>query len=200
MSLSKKDQLRKKKPLKEKLCAYSGCDNLFTPNSRDHKCCHYTCATAYAKEVKAERKRKDQNKSKAELRNTDKVLISKDVQKIANRIGKLKEMIKGNLDCCTCGGRSPQMDGGHWLPTSTYSPIRYNVCQINPQCKSCNRFNGGMPKEYREYMIEKVGLEKVLWFESHKGTTMRYSLDYLLRYKRVMGKKLKKMEKRYAEM
>ena len=58
------------------------------------------------------------------------------------------------------------MDGGHAYPTSTYSPIRYYTLQIRPQCVKCNRFNGGAPKEFEEYLTRELGTEKVNWLKS----------------------------------
>ena len=136
---------------------------------------------------------------KKAFKNSDKVHLKKDVQRIANRLGKLHNMINGHNECVTCGGYSEkQMDGGHCFPTSTYSPIRYYTLQIRPQCVKDNRFNGGMPKEFKAYLIKELGSKKVEWLESHKGqVTKKFTVEYLQKYKKVMGKRLKRQEKLY---
>ena len=98
--------------------------------------------------------------------------------------------------CSACGHRnSGQFDGGHFLPTSGYSAIRYNTNQIHLQCKRCNRFNGGMPKEYRLFMINKYGLEYVEKLESTKIKTVLYSTEYYQKLIRVVRKKIKRLSK-----
>jgi len=195
-----KAQQLKKKQLKEKTCAYSKCENTFIPHNGWHKTCGWRCAIDYQKEIVARRKVKENRKALKEFRDGDKSILRKDAQKIANRLGKLQDLIKGNPNCVTCGGYSKnQMDGGHAYPTSTYSPIRYYTLQIRNQCVKCNRFNGGMASEFKEYLTLELGAEKVLWLESHKGQiTKKFTVEYLQKYKRVMGKRLKQQEKRYT--
>lgn len=53
--MSKKEQTRKRTGPKEVECAYSGCNQTFKPNNRQHKCHHFTCSMAYTKEVKRQR-------------------------------------------------------------------------------------------------------------------------------------------------
>ena len=195
--ITKQDQLKKTKKLKTKPCKYSKCKKDFVPVNRKHICCDWKCGIEYAKEKEAKRKISDNRKAKKEYRDSDKPTLRKDAQKIANRLGKLHNMIRGIERCVTCGSfSSNQMDGGHAYPTSTYSPIRYYTLQIRPQCVKCNRFNGGSPKEFEEYLIRELGTEKVNWLKSHKGKiTKKFTAEYLQKYKKVMGRRLRRQEK-----
>lgn len=199
MTYTKEAQLKgkTKKPRTRKCLS---CREWFKPDQEGVTTCSIPCAIEYGKVTAPKEAKKAQNRAKRKLRNEHKPSLKEDVQKIANRIGKLQNMLKGKNECVTCGRfSSKQMDGGHYLPTSTYSPIRYYTLQIRPQCVTCNRYNGGMPKEYRPYLIKELGLEKVLWLESHKGQIRQYSTAYLQRYKLVMGKRLRVLEKRLKE-
>ena len=166
-------------------------------NTFQATCC-VECAIKDGQKRSEIARKKDINKARKEFKNNDKAILRKDCQKIANRLGKLHNMINGHCECITCGSFSEnQMDGGHCFPTSTYSPIRYYTLQIRPQCVKCNRFNGGMPKEFKEYLIKDLGVKKVLWLESHKGQiTKKFTVQYLQKYKKVMGKRLREQEKK----
>ena len=171
------------------------CSEKFRPiNTFQTFCFKNECITEHNRVTKEKANRRDLK----DFRAKDTPMLRKDVQKIANRLGKLYNMINGHNECVTCGGySSKQMDGGHCYPTSTYSPIRYYTLQIRPQCVPCNRYNGGMPKEYRIYLIGELGLKKVEWLESHKGQiTKKFTASYLQKYKKVMGKRLKKQEEK----
>ncbi len=160
MSLSKKDQLKKKKPLKEKLCAYSGCDNLFVPNSRQHKCCHYTCSVKWAKEVKAERKRKEAALSLKEFNQNDISWLKENAQKYFNEYIRLRDK---DLGCISCGNRTRQMHAGHFKPKGSNGNIRFNEDNCHKQCALCNdgsKLSGNLV-EYRKNLIKKIGIERV---------------------------------------
>ncbi len=193
--MTKAEQLHKNKEPKLRQRKCKQCRQWFTPDNKYQETCSVECAIEYAPKKMAKEKRK----SIRRFRESDKSKLKRDVQRIANRLGKLHNMIRGYKECITCGSYSKlQMDGGHCFPTSTYSPIRYYTLQIRPQCVKCNRFNGGSPKEFKVYLISELGSEKVEWLESHKGiTTKKFTVEYLQKYKRVMGKRLRMQEKRY---
>ena len=184
--------------MKTKKCR--NCKAEFTPTRPFEICCGYLCSIEYARAKITAKRKKDTSRVKREFKNSDKCHLKMQVQKIANRLGKLQNMIKGHNECVTCGAFSEnQMDGGHAFPTSTYSPIRYYTLQIRPQCVKCNRFNGGQPKEYRAYLASELGEDKVRWLESHKGKiTKKFTVEYLQKYKKAMGKRLKRQEKAYS--
>ena len=122
-----------------------------------------------------------------------------DCQKLANKIGKLNGYLQGQTTCITCQiqlSTQNQVDGGHGFPTSTYSGIRFYTTQIKPQCVRCNRHNSGMRAEFEAVLTKLYGQEKVDWLKSHKGVTRKYTVEYLKKYKTVMGKRLKTLENR----
>ncbi len=182
------------KPKREIKCVVCG-DKFIRWNTFQKVCQNPDCIIANSKKIQ----KKNIAKEKREFRSNDKPTLRRDCQKIANRLGKLHNMIKGHSECVTCGGFNKlQMDGGHCFPTSTYSPIRYYTLQIRPQCVKDNRFNGGMPTEFKAYLVKELGKEKVEWLESHKGQiTKKFTTEYLKKYKKVMGKRLKQQEKLY---
>jgi hypothetical protein len=114
-------------------------------------------------------------------------------QKLVNRYARLRDFKENGLRCVTCSSTTGKRDGGHFLPTSGYSAIRYNTNQIHQQCVNCNQYNGGRPKEYRVFMIKKYGLEYVENLESSRNKTRSYSVEYYQKLIRVVRKKIKKI-------
>jgi hypothetical protein len=192
--LTKLAQLKKVHKPKRKRCKLKSCNKLFVPGRAMQPCCSFAHEFEYATSnidelVKVGAKLRDKEKRAAKLKTT----LKKRVQDLANKYGRLREKSRGNNFCVTCGSPNAK-DGGHFLPTSQYRPIRYYTLQINPQCITCNQYNGGMRAEYREYMIKRFGLEKVLWLESNKQGDRKYSTEYYEKYLRVMRKRIKRYE------
>jgi hypothetical protein len=199
MQLQNKSKKPKRKRCKE-------CNELFTPTRQMQPCCSMKCNIAYSTKNLdvlvahgAKNRVKEANKKKTTWKQSDKSTLAEKMQKLANRYGRLREISRGNDFCVTCGAKNVKFDGGHFLPTSQYRPIRYYTLQINPQCVNCNQYNGGRPKEYRDYMIERFGLEKVEWLESHKQGDAKYTVEYYQKYLRVMGKRIKRYEEKIKE-
>jgi len=156
--------------------------------------CCIECAFAYVKQQKEKReedKKKEARKALREYKKNDKPILLQLAQKLVNQYARKRDEKERGKVCCTCGQTTGQMDGGHFLPTSTYGSIRFNTNQIFQQCKKCNRFNGGMPKEYRIFMIDRYGVEYVEKLESTKGELRRYTVEYYTKLIRVVRKKIK---------
>lgn len=160
-------------------------------------CTRYECMVDYANQhlsKSVKEKKKQDNKVKKEFNQNDKVFLKELAQKIVNQYARMRDLKERGDVCCTCGFIGGQKDGGHFLPTSGYSAIRYNTNQIHLQCKRCNRFNGGMPKEYRLFMIHKYGIEYVEKLEVTKNVIRSYSTEYYQKLIRVVRKKLAKIK------
>jgi hypothetical protein len=62
----------------------------------------------------------------------------------------------------------------------------------------CNKDKGGNIHAYRPRLIQKIGLERVEWLDAQNGVTKRSGpayVEYLKRFKQVMGKRLRRMKK-----
>lgn len=197
---TKEQQLKHNKKPKRKRC--KECGELFIPTREMQPCCGYACEVIYAdKNLNTlindakKRKAKEDNKKKKEFNHNDKSYLAKKVQDLANKYGRTRDLLERGFGCITCTNTG-KMDGGHFLPTSSYRPIRYLTRQIKQQCVKCNRYNGGMRAEYREVMIKMYGTEYVEYLESFKQGDAKYSIEYYKKYLRVMSKRLRKLESR----
>jgi len=175
------------------------CKKEYEKRNISHLVCSYECSIEYAKkqtEKREAKKKRDKNKAIREFRASDKSVLKQLAQKLINQYARMRDERERGLVCCTCGHTGGQFDGGHFLPTSGYSAIRYNTNQIHLQCKKCNRFNGGMSKEYREFMIKKYGLEYVEKLEATKNIQRTYTVEYYQKLIRVVKKKIKTLQKK----
>ena len=145
-------------------------------------------------------KKKAHNKAKKDFNRSDKTWLKAEAQRLCNKYARFRDQLENGYGCRTCGQTTGQMDGGHFLPTSSYSAIRYNTNQIHQQCKRCNRWNGGMRDEYTVFMIDKYGEEYVANLKAQKNVLRSYSVEYYVKLIKVVSKKLKRVEKKLKEL
>ena len=193
MMFTKEDQLKKKKKPRKKKC--KNCGVYFTPERDMQTTCSFKCALEYAQ--RDDVKKKAINKKKREFNSNDKKILRVKIQKIANQYGKMIDYSRWkNEGCITCGIRTGKVDGGHFLPTSTYPSIRYYAKQIKGQCVNCNRYNGGKPVEYEEKMRKLYGDELVDRLKKEHRQPANYSVEYMKKYIRVITKRVKILKAR----
>lgn len=80
---------------------------------------------------------------------------------------------RDKADTCICCGEplKPGYQAGHYIPSGQNPRIRYDPDNIHGQNLNCNYFRGGDSGQYRENLIKKIGLKRVLRLESLKGGT-----------------------------
>ena len=116
-------------------------------------------------------------------------------QAIVNKIVRLRD---ANQGCCSCDRPSTwdgQWHASHLRSVGAASAVRFHLWNIHKACSICNNHLSGNLAEYLPRIRARIGNAKVDWLyaQNHLAT---YELDYLKRFKAVMGKKLKRMEKR----
>ena len=64
--------------------------------------------------------------------------------------------------CCTCGEikHFTELDAGHFIAGRRLG-ILFDERGVHIQCAKCNRFQGGRPVEYRDYMLTRYGQEVI---------------------------------------
>ncbi len=191
---TKEQQLKHNKAPRRKRC--KECNKLFVPTREMQPCCSFACEMTYAttnidKLVQDGKKLREKDRRKAKSKTT----LRKRVQDLAQKYGRLREFSRGNTFCVTCGSPNAK-DGGHFLKKSKYPAIRYYTLQINPQCVYCNQYQDGEVGKYEEYMRKRFGDEKVDWLMSQLRVSRNYTVEYLEKYLRVMGKRIKRYEEK----
>jgi len=101
-----------------------------------------------------------------------------------------------DLPCISCGtfGSGDKYggawDAGHYKTVGAHPELRYNVLNIHKQCKACNSWRSGHVVEYRQGLIDKIGLDAVERLEKQHPPA-KYTSDYLIRIKRIFQKRLR---------
>ena len=83
----------------------------------------------------------------------------------------IKHVLRKGEPCYTCGKQQSFGDSGgafhcgHFIPSSGTDCRRFMLENIRIQCYSCNSMNSGRRVEYREKLIDEMGLDHVEWLE-----------------------------------
>lgn len=77
-----------------------------------------------------------------------------------------------DLPCISCG-QAPPEQAGHYFAAGLYSELRFNEINVNGQCVKCNYYKHGNLEHYRNGLINKYGIDKVLLLESAARRSLR---------------------------
>lgn len=174
------------------------CGKTFIPARTTQIVCSPRCATkmatASAKAKKAAereltRARRESLKSRAEW--------LAECQAIVNKIVRLRD---AHLSCVSCERPATwngQWHASHFRSVGAASAVRLNLWNVHKACSICNNHLSGNIAGYTPRLIAKIGQDRVDWLNS-QNQLVRYDIHYLKRFKAVMGRRLKRMEKRHA--
>ena len=84
-----------------------------------------------------------------------------------------------DLPCISCGTfETVQWEAGHYRSRGKASHLRYNEDNIHKQCHHCNTALSANQQQYRIFLIEKIGAERVEALENN-NTPHRYTIEEL---------------------
>ncbi len=183
------------------------CKAKLDPGQRIHQECIAPWADAQqAKKERAEAKaaRMAARVERAETRRRKEAIKPRskwlaECQAIVNRYVRLLALSRGE-GCFTCGA-SPQQkfggtyDAGHFRSVGSAPHLRFWIPQIKLQCIPCNRHKGGMALAFRRGLSRDHGEEWVTRLEAMQHIA-KFDVEYLKRFKAVMSKRLRRMERR----
>ena len=169
------------------------------------KTCSYKCRGIYLQspdgikevaktlsKIRAERKRTNKAKAKG-LQHWLKV-----TQVVFNRY--IRERDKG-LGCISCGKHAHMMggsglggvfDAGHYKSVGSSPELRFETKNVNGQCRDCNGFKGGMPKEYAKGIVARYGQDRLEWLEGHHEAK-HYTIEDLADMRKELNKKIRNL-------
>ena len=87
---------------------------------------------------------------------------AKEVQVLFNRYIRLRD--DGNV-CISCQKPPKKKNAGHYKTTKAFPELRYNVDNCHLQCEHCNTYLSGNITQYRIYLLEKIGAERLAKLE-----------------------------------
>jgi hypothetical protein len=156
--------LKQPKPKRCKVCK-----NEFIPKSSTAIVCSFSCALEYTEQQRVKKEAKLAKQTRQERTEAIKKLrprgwYVKECQKVVNAF--IRERDKDEL-CISCGKDRNGYDAGHYLSRSIRPELRFNEDNIHKQCKYCNNYDKGtVAAGYRDGIIAKIGLERVLALEA----------------------------------
>ena len=162
--------------------------------------CSYKLATEWANEQTSKRIKRENNKVKqvAVKKEKDFNRETKRLKEvIKKRTGKngyydnyktvlhkyIKHKLRKGESCYTCGKSQSNNDSGgafhvgHFIPQKQVDPRRFMLMNLRIQCYKCNVHGSGMRAEYRQRLIEEIGIDQVEWLEcdvNHKSLKEQY--------------------------
>jgi len=169
-----------------KRCGIFGHDFVVTPIGAF--CTHdHAIEYAQAKQMRArERQLATANADIRRAQRAERARHTADKERIKKRTGKnghyfslrkaihyyVKHVLRAGEPCYTCGKQQSENDAGgafhvgHFIPAKEVDPRRFMLENMRIQCYSCNAMNSGRRAEYRQAMIEEVGVDHVEWLEA----------------------------------
>lgn len=113
---------------------------------------------------------------------------------IVQAIARLRDKDDGCISCHMSANYGGVWHGSHFRSHGAASAVQFHLWNIHKACAQCNLFKSGNIAAYRPRLVEKIGQDKVDWLMS-QNQIVRHDVDYYKRFKAVMGRKLRRMEK-----
>ncbi len=186
-------------------CAH--CRQHFQPE-RQSQIVHMECVEAY---VEAQAEKRARVEAKAALmaakveraedrkkREQQKKIshIEEECRRIVQKIARLRDRDDGCISCELPASWDGQWHGSHFRSHGAASAVQFHLWNINKACWICNKLYSGRIDQYEPKLVKKIGQERVDWLKA-QNHQVRNTREYLARFKAVMGKKLRRMEKRH---
>lgn len=179
------------------------CRNKLEEGQRIHPECVDSFAEAQA--AKAERKRLKAVKAaekveRATTRERKEALktvsqLEEECRRIVQAISRIRDHEDGCISCHVPSNYGGVWHGSHYRSHGGCSSLQFHLWNIHKACEQCNFMKGGNISEYRPRLVQKIGADRVEWIEC-QPKSMKFSRDYLYRFKDVMGNRLRRMKKR----
>jgi hypothetical protein len=187
--------------MKRSLCPH--CRKRLEEGLRIHQDCIEGYAEAQAAKAERERTKKARAAEKverAETRQRKEALktigqLEEECRRIVQAIARIRDRDDGCISCHMPADYGGVWHGSHFRSHGGCSSLQFHLWNIHKACAQCNLHKSGNIAEYRPRLAEKIGADRVEWLEN-QPKSMRFSRDYLARFKDVMGKRLKRMPKR----
>lgn len=176
------------------------CPEKFIPRNSLHICCSPSCAYKYATQ-QSERKKKREEAEQRKAWNKRKADVKplkhwEDMtQRVVNDYVRERDR---ELPCISCGTwDTVQWEAGHYRSRGAASHLRYNEDNLAKQCHRCNCELSSNAIHYREGLIARIGLQRVVALESN-NEPHRYTREELgairARYRALLRELIKQRE------
>lgn len=175
----------------------------FYPRVRmGQKVCSQPCSQLWAEAMRAKKATEEACRGRAELRARREAIKPRakwlsECQAILNRYVRLRDR---DLPCCSCdrpGSWDGQWHASHLRSVGAASAVRFHLWNVHKACSICNNHLSGNIAEYLPRVRARIGHDKVDWLYT-QNQLVAHGVEYLKRFKAVIGKRLRRLERRAA--
>ena len=188
--------------LRKRKCAQ--CGEPFQPRSSMTRWCSPDCgatlAMARLEKSKAKAARADRASTRAQLEALKTIAqLEGECRKIVQKIARIRDRNDGCISCHMGPNYGGQWHGSHYRAHGGCSSLQFHLWNIHKSCAQCNLFKGGNREGYVAGLLVKPGYgrERLDWLDS-QPKSKRFSREYLQRFKAVMSRRCRRLEKRCA--
>lgn len=170
------------------------CEKSFTPLRPLQSVCSPRCALQKVRQEKIQDRQETRKK-----RNALKTIaqLEEECRRIVQAIARIRDRNDGCISCHMGPNYGGVWHGSHYRSHGSCSSLQFHLWNIHKSCAQCNLHKSGNIAEYRPRLIKKIGSENVDWLES-QPKSKKFTREYLERFKRVMGRRKKRLEKLLA--
>ena len=145
--------------------------------------------------IKAKEKAQDKRETKVKLDKLKRPSQHEtECREIVQKIARIRDRADGCISCHMPADYSGAWHGSHFRPAGNNAAVQFHLWNIHKSCAQCNLFKGGNLSAYRPRLVEKIGADRVEWLE-RQNHAVKTNVPYLIRFKAVMGKRLRRIEK-----
>lgn len=166
---------------------------MFIPQRFLQKGCSVQCALKIAANQKQKALAR-QNRVKLNDMKTKPVLLN-ELQAIFNRFIRLRDK---DQPCISCGTTKQVInyDAGHYYSRGAYPALRFHPDNVHRQCsKTCNLEKSGNLIEYREGLINRIGIERFERLQTLKKEQLHLSTFEINEMKQAYRLKIRELLK-----
>lgn len=185
---------------KRKTCPV--CRDLFTPSLPLQKVCSPICAMTHTRNQKAKQaerlEREDRKATRAKL---DAMRTKPQLVKLAQvAFNSFVRARDAGKTCISCDKPLPSeaiggaFDCGHYRSVGSAPHMRFVEDNAHGQCKHCNQYLAGNHVEYRQRLIERIGLRSVELIEADQ-TLRKYTKEGLIEIARHYNAEARRLKK-----
>ena len=161
--------------------------------------CTPFCALTFARSVNGKAAKvaaiKERKADKTKLQGMKKPSqLETECRAVVQKIARIRDRHDGCISCHMPADYTGMWQGSHFRPAGNNAAVQFHLWNIHKSCAQCNLFKSGNLSAYRPRLVEKIGIERVEWLES-QNQPVKTNVAYLLRFKKVMGKRLRRIEK-----
>lgn len=185
------------KAIKPKTC--KSCGSKFVPARPLASVCSPLCGLDIARKQREKVKLSAAKVERVEIKRRKEAIKTPtkweaECRAIVQKIARLRDRHDGCISCHMPASYAGAWHGSHFRPAGNNAAVQFHLWNIHKACAQCNLFKGGNLAAYRPRLVEKIGADRVAWLES-QNQPVKTNVSYLIRFKAVMGKRLRRLEK-----